>query len=250
MKGGVLLHIPHSSVEIPPDVRTGILLDDAELRREILAMTDLYTDELFALEGAARCSNEWCRLVFDPERFRDDEQEPMAAHGMGAIYVSTANGKPLRELTTHDRDAMLRRFYDPYHARLEREVTRILDRSGTCLVVDCHSFPSCALPSETDRVSARPDICIGTSDFHTPEALARRVEELAAARGHSTRRDWPFAGTLTPMRYYRRDSRVRSIMIEVNRRLYMDEETGEKTAGFDPTRAFVRGVLGALEGIA
>ena len=35
-------------------------------------------------------------------------------------------------------------------------------------------------------------------------------------------------------------------MVEVNRRLYMDEATGEKTAGFEETAGVVRSVLSAL----
>lgn len=247
MKGAVLLHIPHSSTEIPADVRAGILLDDEELAREILTIADLYTGELFELASASRVRNQWCRLVFDPERFRDDREESMAAHGMGAIYVRTVHGKPLRNLDFAAREAMMRRFYDPYHAVLENEVSRILERYGTCLIVDCHSFTSRALPFEADQVSPRPDICIGTNDFHTPEALPRRIEELCDARGLAARRDWPFAGTLTPMRYYRKESRVRSVMIEVNRRLYMEEATGKKTGGFVPTKSFIGELLRELE---
>ena len=43
----IILHIPHSRPDIPADVRSDILLDDADLRRELLRMTDSYTDELF-----------------------------------------------------------------------------------------------------------------------------------------------------------------------------------------------------------
>ncbi len=250
MKEALLLHIPHSSTAIPPDVRPGILLDDDELAREILTITDLYTDELFQFAGAARVANPWSRLVFDPERFRDDSDEPMARFGLGAIYVKTVQGEPLRELTAAGREAMLRRFYDPYHAELDREVTRILERSGRCLIVDCHSFTSRALPFETDRVSPRPDICIGTDDFHTPRALSLKIEELAAARGLSTRRDWPFAGAITPLRYFRQETRVRSVMIEVNRGLYLEEATGVHASGFVAAKSLIADLLAELAAMA
>jgi N-formylglutamate deformylase len=41
--------------------------------------------------------------------------------------------------------------------------------------------------------------------------------------GWSVAVDRPFAGALVPMRFYRKDLRVRAIMVEVRRDLYMDE---------------------------
>ena len=239
----LLIHIPHSSTVVPADVRKGILLSDDELEREILTVTDLYTDELFAFTGAALIRNEYCRIVFDPERFRSDEAEPMARFGLGAIYVSTVHGKPMRAFPADEREAMLVRFYDPYHASLEAAVDRILLSHGECLIIDGHSFTSRPMPFEQEQDRDRPDICVGTDVFHTPAEVARRIEVSAGQQGMSTERNFPFAGAITPMKHYRKDPRVRSVMIEINRRRYMDETTGNKLPGFGRTRDFVHGLL-------
>ncbi|MBP9591040.1 MAG: hypothetical protein KBE42_03165 [Steroidobacteraceae bacterium] len=40
-------------------------------------------------------------------------------------------------------------------------------------MIDCHNFPSVALPYEmADSPNARPDLCIGADDFHTSDELA------------------------------------------------------------------------------
>jgi N-formylglutamate deformylase len=44
----VVLHIPHASMSIPEDVRSTFLLDDAVIERELLVMTDHFTDEIVA----------------------------------------------------------------------------------------------------------------------------------------------------------------------------------------------------------
>ena len=44
----IVFHVPHDSFYIPPEVRRGILLSDAELDREFLRMTDVWTQALFA----------------------------------------------------------------------------------------------------------------------------------------------------------------------------------------------------------
>jgi N-formylglutamate amidohydrolase len=51
----------------------------------------------------------------------------------------------------------------------------------------------------------------------------------AEAEGYSVAVDAPFSGALVPLASYRRDHRILSVMIEVNRRLYMDEMSGKKT---------------------
>jgi hypothetical protein len=43
----MILHIPHSSVIIPDDMRKTISISKEELIREILLMTDLWTEGLF-----------------------------------------------------------------------------------------------------------------------------------------------------------------------------------------------------------
>ena len=42
-----VLHIPHSSRQVPTEVRQAVLLDDARLNNELLRMTDAHTDALF-----------------------------------------------------------------------------------------------------------------------------------------------------------------------------------------------------------
>jgi len=39
----LVVHVPHSSTLIPPDIRQILCLDDYELQRELLCMTDGYT---------------------------------------------------------------------------------------------------------------------------------------------------------------------------------------------------------------
>ena len=42
--------------------------------------------------------------------------------------------------------------------------------------------------------------------------------------GYSTARDQSFSGTIVPMKHYRKDQRVQSLMIEINRWLYVADD--------------------------
>ena len=121
---------------------------------------------------------------------------------------------------------------------------------GSGLLIDCHSFSSVRLPYEIVGAAQegeprrRPDICIGTDpDFHTPAWLLERLAQGFRDHGYSVAADYPFSGTLVPVKYYHRDRRLLSVMIEVNRKLYLDEKTGEKLDGFSTVQADVAHVI-------
>jgi N-formylglutamate deformylase len=230
-----VLHVPHASRTIPPDVRQKLLLDDAELELELLRMTDTYTDELFALPSLTAVSVGFpvSRLVVDPERFRDDADEPMATRGMGAVYTRTADGRHLRgALSAMERERLVVEWYDPHHRRLAQAVERALDEHGRCLIIDCHSFPSIPLPCDLNGSVLRPDICIGTDSFHTHPGLVAAAVDFCESGQLTVDVDKPYAGSIVPGKWYRKDHRVASIMVEVSRALYMDEANGEKLSGF------------------
>ncbi len=240
----VVLHIPHDSTVVPEDVRHQFLLDDAELARELLRMTDHHTLALFrdASSDAAVVRAPVSRLVVDVERFPDDADEPMAARGMGAVYTVSSQREPLRRPPgSGEREALMRAYYHPHHARLESAVDAAIARHGRCLLIDCHSFPGTALPYErVDPGVARPDVCIGTDDFHTGSALADAFVSAFRGAGWTVRLDDPFAGALVPGSRYRRDPRVAAVMVEINRRLYLREDDASPFPGFAEVAATVR----------
>ena len=51
--------------------------------------------------------------------------------------------------------------------------------------------------------------------------------------GYSTARDQPFSGTIVPMKHYRKDQRVQSLMIEINRWLYLGEDFSVDSEGVE-----------------
>lgn len=233
----LLGHIPHSSLRIPQNIRQSFLIDDIELENELLKVTDRYVDELFFSiheSGGVSAICDYSRFVVDPERFEDDMFEPMSQRGMGVVYTKTAEGKSLRmSLGKKEHEALLETFYRPYHKLIEQEVKDLLDNFGRCLIIDCHSFSSIPLPFEPDQDPERPDICIGTDHFHSSPVLIEAVEIFFNCAHLKVNRNKPYGGTYVPLKYLKKDHRVSSIMIEVNRKLYMDEKTGNKLSSFE-----------------
>lgn len=239
----MVAHVPHSSVCIPADVRDEILVSDSELAGELVRLTDWFTDDLFgglADHGVTMFVNRLSRFVFDPERFLDDSDEPMAPRGQGVVYWLGSQRQPLRVADTALRSRRVEELYRPYHAALDAVVDGVLDEFGSCTLLDCHSFPSVPLPSEMDQATDRPDICIGTDEVHTPPDLAEAMVRAFGAEGLRVKRDSPFGGTFVPSGFYGRDARVNSVMVEVRRGLYIDESSAERRSDFDEVSATLK----------
>ena len=223
----VVLHIPHDSTVIPDSVCDQYLLGEDELNMELSRITDHHTFDLFVGSGAQIVRAPVSRLVVDVERFRDDVDEPMSRKGMGAVYTATSQMTPLRRmLRSEEREDLMRNYYDPHHRRLETAVCKAIESHGRCLVVDCHSFPDHPLPYEqTTSNAVRPDICIGTDDFHTEECLGSVFIDEFRNAGFTVAVNTPFAGAIVPGNRYRIDRMVQTIMVEINRRLYLQDNS-------------------------
>jgi N-formylglutamate amidohydrolase len=246
----MIFHIPHASPHIPPGQRSKITLTDEQLAEELLKITDRFTDELFGCHAAAGDSvvvHSVSRLIVDPERFLDDEKEPLAKAGMGVVYTRTSGGASMRvPPSAGARGLLVDTYYRPHHRRFSDAVDAELKRDGRAVILDCHSFPSKPLPFELDQNPDRPDICIGADDYHTPREILNALEHHSRAEGFSFAVNRPFAGSIVPMAHYLTNRRVRSVMIEVNRRLYLDEKTGAKSASFETCRLSVGRLIEAI----
>lgn len=243
----MILHVPHASRHIPETIRAQFVLDEHTLEEELLRVTDAYTDELFDYAGCRRVVCPVSRLVVDVERFSHDRDEPMSRLGQGMIYTKTCLGEPFRRpLSEEERRFLKLEYYNRHHELLRRAVLDELLAGGRALVIDCHSFPNQPLPCDENQDANRPDFCIGVDTFHTPAALLRAAESTVRGKGHSVGINSPYSGSLVPTAYYRKNPNVWSVMIEVNRKLYMDEKTGSKSSGFETAEKRIQAILKEL----
>jgi N-formylglutamate amidohydrolase len=223
----VILHIPHSSEIIPSF--DGYLVTEEELKKEMLKLTDRYTDDLFFSADDEPVVAGFSRIFCDPERFPDDKNEIMAQFGMGVLYEKSDEGKVIRTVTPELREHIMTHYYWKHHEKLNNAVNSQLAQFGKALIVDCHSYPGIPLKRDLDQTPNRPDFNIGTDSFHTPEHLIAISADFFKKAGYSLGIDWPYKGSIVPMQHYQKNNAVQSIMLEINRVLYMNESTGEKT---------------------
>ena len=216
----IVLNIPHAGTEIPLWAARDMMLPQEELTSLVDFITDKDVDKLWAFVGeenkqVAAVS----RIVVDTERYRNDTDEPMAAKGMGLYYTHTPDGKLFR-LRKEDSYRRSLALYDAHHAALEEKVAACLAKHGACLLLDCHSFHDRMTHTGYDPATL-PDVCIGVNGAVMPEA--QRIIQLFRAAGYTVKVNQPFSGSLVPLQYWG-DPRVHSVMIELNRRIYDNED--------------------------
>jgi len=227
MKIGLVIHLPHVSTIIPGEYLESIILSERELEQEIIWATDAYCDELFNINFGVRVIAPFSRLVCDVERFRDDSIEPCAQSGNGFFYTNTQRGKKLRNENSYLKFKAVTQIYDQHHEALNSVVDKILNEHEQCLIIDGHSFCD-------DRFVGNdlPDFCIGTDNYHTSDILAETATGFLNSSGYKTEINRPYSGSIVPMKYYLKNKRVHSLMIEVNKRLYLKNGSLDKSKDF------------------
>ena len=234
-------HIPHASTLIPDDMKRFFLINSKEMQSEILRLTDWYTDELFSDPFSREVLFPVSRLVCDPERFLNDSEEPASAVGMGLFYTHGTKSQVIRNNDESLRDEIIARYYQPHHELLSECVAQNLQNHEKCLVLDCHSFPEEPLPTDAGlHNNLRPDICLGYEEYHCPTDLVEEIVLALSSEGVCVTINTPDSGSLIPSDYYQKDKRVQGLMIELNRRIYMDENTGLKLDKFDQVRDLIQ----------
>jgi len=235
----MIIHIPHASTDTLDKVF------HSNIDNELLRMTDRYTDELFYYEKAISIIAPISRLICDMERFEDDMLEIMAEKGMGVCYTRDSFSQPLRDVSMAEKEWIIETYYRHHHQTLEDAVQYELDKQNYALIIDGHSFSNIPLPHENDQNSSRPDICIGSDTFHTPRWIVETIVMEFLLRGYSVKLNSPFEGTLVPIKFYHQNSNVYSVMIELNRDLYMDSN-GEKNSKFSQLQSDMNEVLSKI----
>ncbi len=239
----IVLHIPHSSLTIPKEAMHQY--DTSFLQEELLLMTDRFTDELFGLPYTSIVFP-YSRLFCDVERFRDDSKEEMSEKGMGVVYTRTHDNFEYRKLSSHEKSEILTRYYDVHHQNLEELVEEKLRAYSEALIIDCHSFNPYPLPHENDKTT-RPEICIGIDEYHTSKDLVEYLVNAFKQKKYVTKINSPFSGSIVPLRYYGKNKNVHSVMIELNRSLYMDSN-GVKSKNFNRLQEDIAGIIYGISG--
>ena len=219
IEGQIILHIPHSKTEIP--FYDGFNMDYVENETKLLV--DYDTDKIFNIPNVESLIFEYNRIFCDVERL-DDNDEPLFNLGRGFFYTKTDDGKDLRILDGEVKKRIKEEYYDKHHNKLNNMVEERLNKYGSAVIIDCHSFNPTSLNTDLDKTDDRPDICLGVDEYHTPKWLVNQLKTYFENRNLSVKINSPYSGTIIPLKYYNQNKNVIGIMIEVNKNLYLGDD--------------------------
>ena len=248
----LVLDSPHSGHSFPAD------FDAAVSEFELREGEDCYIDELYlpATElGLPLLAALFPRTYLDPNRHAGDidleliegdwphEYVPSgkAAIGKSLIWRTLEDGRPIysRKLSVEEVASRIERCHAPYHAKLVQLIEAAHARHGQVFHLNCHSMRAVAgKMGEGGAGSARAGFVLGDRDGTSCDpGFTEFVRGTLADMGYQVAINSPYKG-VELVRAYSDPARGRhSLQVEINKRLYMDEATLAKTAGFDALQA-------------
>lgn len=237
---------PHSGRYYPERFLRMTRLDRDLIRRS----EDCYVEELFGgavALGAPMLVANFPRAYLDvnrepweldPRMFVEplpafvNARSPRVAGGLGTIPRLVGEGLDIyaSRIDLGEAVARIEKVYRPFHDRLRHLVASTHARYGFAVLVDCHSMPASIRAGDGNM---RPDFIVGDR-FGTSAspALSEHAIGLLSAMGYSVSHNKPYAGGYITEHYGRPSRRLHALQIEVNRGLYMNERSLQKSSGF------------------
>lgn len=237
---------PHSGSIYPQDFQT--VLPASVLRWA----EDAYVDELWASvprHGGTLLCAEFPRSYVDVNRELDDidpnilaepwtsEIRPTEKSRLGyGLFWHSVNGRAMydRKLWVGELENRISTYYEPYHSVLWKQIEHAVERFGMVWHLNLHSMPSnsyAALKQGSGRELA--DFVLGDRDGTTCDpTFTGIIEDYLLGCGYTVKRNDPFKGVALVAQVGHPAEHRHSLQIELNRKLYMNETTFEKSEGF------------------
>lgn len=176
---------------------------------------------------------------------------PRVAGGLGTIPRVVAEGEDIYRGRLDVAEALRRveRIYVPYHRTLAALTGEVFAKVGHVLLVDCHSMPASATHPVVPPSSGPVDVVLGDRfGASCDEALTAFTEDLLRGHGLRVLRNKPYAGGFITQNHGSPLRGRHALQIEINRALYMDEATLDKTRNFAILQRTMTQVIAGLLG--
>lgn len=250
---------PHSGTTYPDDFRYSVAL--ADLRK----CEDTLVDALWAdapkvggtlihahfprsyIDTNRACTDIEVAMLSDPWPGEVQASERCLTLGNGLVFSKTTTLAEIydRKLAPSEIQRRVDSCWKPYRSALSEALRDTRTAFGRAWHLNLHSMPSNAY-ERLGRVSTTPLADVVLGDLHgrsCSPAFTRCVTEAFQALGYQVSINDPYAGQDLIREHGQPGTGCESLQIEINRKLYLDEETREPNARYSQTREDVSHVL-------
>lgn len=216
----LVISIPHSSTFIPEEIRSRMPHDDSVVLRDV----DHHTERLYRYDGATMVIAKHARVIADPNRAPDEMYTEGKQRGDGVITLQQADGIDLftEDPSIEEMTQWIHTYHEPFHTELRTAM------KSAQFLIDGHSLlPFIPAWRKSIETHTRADISLGNREYCSCSAETMQFfREQYEALGYSVTLNDPYPGRYI-LGVYANRLRTPGIQIEINRGLYMNNETFE-----------------------
>ena len=233
----LLVSIPHNGEQIVEETTWLKDLDEVTLMYDVDRFIYPMYESVLDQYKIPRVVTPYHRYVVDCNRWPTDvdrdsvegNEKPSGSHPTGLHWRKTTAGYVLfkKPLSQSLHETIIKKYYEGFFRDID-SLYQKWDQQGIKNIyhLDLHSMPSRGTEAHRDPGEDRADIVIG--DEHGKTATQEWTEQVISAyrnQGFNVRLNHPYKGGTIVEKYGRPAQGRQALMIELNRKLYMDEET-------------------------
>ena len=246
----IVFSSPHSGRNYSESFLKNSLLETPQIRTS----EDAYVDDLFSCVtnfGASLLAAVAPRAYVDLNRHSDELDSAAISginrgltnarilSGLGVIPRVVAKGSIIQsgKMSMEQAQERLDTVYYPYHQKLKKVINQTYLIFGKSVLIDCHSMPCKATTHIVVGEGLGPDVILGDRfGASCSKNITDQLENAFTNQGFTVSRNIPFSGAYILQNYGCPSLNQHAIQIEINRSLYMIEETVEKSENYHSIR--------------
>ena len=176
-------------------------------------------------------------------------QPTVSKRGLGLLKSKSRYGEPVHEqkLTVAEVMERIENYHRPYYAELAQNIERLRSAFGFVYHLSCHCMSAVGAPTHPDPGKQRADFCLGDVNGSTSSReFIEFVQQTIQSLGYSCTVNDPYNGGELNTRFGRPKEGIDSIMVEINKKLFMDTGSFRRKPEFGKVEADVSRVLHAI----
>ncbi|CAI3941520.1 N-formylglutamate amidohydrolase (HutG) [Commensalibacter communis] len=247
----ILISSPHSGMEYDSHLLSLCRLSLDELRKSEDSYVNLLLEHVsqYGVTFLQTCLPRiFCDLnreawELDPDLFKEPLPEwchtnsPQVKRGLGTVHKISNNGKQIYKyyLSFPKIKQRIETYWFSYHQQIQGFIQKNCEGNGGCIILDIHSMPS--MPKRNPYYA---DIVLGDGFSLTcSPTLINNSQKFFTDKGLKVSKNIPYAGGYITRHYGNPHQNVHVMQIEINKSLYMDEDSFELHNGFSKLQSIL-----------